>query len=222
MLVNVVCLKWGTKYDAEYVNRLYSMVERNLTIPHRLVCVTDDPRGLDPAIERRPIEHSELTGWWHKLTLFKPRFYDLEGATLFLDLDIVIVGGLDAFFQHEGEFCIISNWKPNYYNSAVFRLNIGAYPEVWEAFEKRHDEVAERLHGDQDWMTEMIPNATGWPDGWVVSYKKHCVPLGAGGIAGVPRDARIVAFHGSPRQHEIKDGPLDEWEQAPWINDYWR
>jgi len=53
MLVNVVCLKWGIKYDREYVNRLYSMVERNLTIPHRFICVTDDPRELNPAIETR-------------------------------------------------------------------------------------------------------------------------------------------------------------------------
>ena len=27
----VLCIKWGTRYGAEYVNRIYGMVSRNLT-----------------------------------------------------------------------------------------------------------------------------------------------------------------------------------------------
>jgi hypothetical protein len=30
-LRNVICMKWGTKYGPEYVNRLYAMVRRHLT-----------------------------------------------------------------------------------------------------------------------------------------------------------------------------------------------
>ena len=30
-LRNVICMKWGTKYAPEYVNRLYAMVRRHLT-----------------------------------------------------------------------------------------------------------------------------------------------------------------------------------------------
>jgi hypothetical protein len=33
--VNIVCLKHGTKYNSDYVNRLYNMVQRNLTIPFK-------------------------------------------------------------------------------------------------------------------------------------------------------------------------------------------
>ena len=40
---NIICMKWGTKYGPEYVNRLASMVRRNTTIPCRFVCMTDDP-----------------------------------------------------------------------------------------------------------------------------------------------------------------------------------
>ena len=39
---NIICMKWGTKFGASYVNRLYDMVERNTTVPHRFVCFTDD------------------------------------------------------------------------------------------------------------------------------------------------------------------------------------
>ena len=32
----IVCLKHGTKYSSEYVNKLYNMVKRHCTIPHTL------------------------------------------------------------------------------------------------------------------------------------------------------------------------------------------
>lgn len=54
-VVNVVCMKWGTKYPALYVNNLASMVKRNLTLPYRFVCFTDDPTGLDNDIETFPL-----------------------------------------------------------------------------------------------------------------------------------------------------------------------
>ena len=54
MKKNVVCIKWGNKFGADYVNSLYRMVEKNLTIPHRFVCFTDNAEGIDPGVEIRP------------------------------------------------------------------------------------------------------------------------------------------------------------------------
>ena len=34
---HIICMKWGTKYGPEYVNRLRSMVRRHLKRPHRFV-----------------------------------------------------------------------------------------------------------------------------------------------------------------------------------------
>ena len=44
--VNIICMKWGEKYDSSYVNILYNMVERNLNRPFRFVCFTDNKSGL--------------------------------------------------------------------------------------------------------------------------------------------------------------------------------
>ena len=41
----IVCMKWGPKYPAEYANKLYGMVRRNIQGPIRFVCLTDDPTG---------------------------------------------------------------------------------------------------------------------------------------------------------------------------------
>ena len=46
----IICMKWGDKYGAEYVNRLYNMVRRNLTLDFQMVCLTDDSTGIDPAV----------------------------------------------------------------------------------------------------------------------------------------------------------------------------
>ena len=42
----VICISWGPKYGAPYVNRLYAMVARNLTPPFSFTCFTDDAGGL--------------------------------------------------------------------------------------------------------------------------------------------------------------------------------
>jgi hypothetical protein len=37
-----ICINWGTKYGADYVNRLYGMVARNTTPPFTFTCFTDN------------------------------------------------------------------------------------------------------------------------------------------------------------------------------------
>ena len=48
--IHIFCMKWGTLYDATYVNRLHSMVKRNLTLPFTMVCFTDDETGIDQPV----------------------------------------------------------------------------------------------------------------------------------------------------------------------------
>ncbi|WKL39844.1 hypothetical protein Q1M64_13210 (plasmid) [Sinorhizobium meliloti] len=46
----VICINWGTKYGAPFINRLYAMVARNITPPFTFTCFTDCRAGLNPAI----------------------------------------------------------------------------------------------------------------------------------------------------------------------------
>ena len=91
-VLNVLCVKWGTKYPADYVNRLRSMVSRNLPLPHRFVCLTDDAAGLERGIETLPFLQTDLEYCWNKLLLFDR--LPLEGVGLYLDLDVVVTGDL--------------------------------------------------------------------------------------------------------------------------------
>ena len=109
--VLILTMKWGTLYGAEDVNRLHAQVRRHLARPHRFVCFTDDPAGLDPGVEAMPLPELGLPEGstdtrWRKLALFNPDL-GLEGTALFLDLDLVIVGPLDPFFEVPGEVVIL-------------------------------------------------------------------------------------------------------------------
>ena len=83
---NVVCVKWGDKFTAEHVNRLYRMVERNITLPFNFYCYTEDSEGVDERISIVSLDtRLDLKAWWWKLTMFKQNDYD--GVNLYLDLD---------------------------------------------------------------------------------------------------------------------------------------
>jgi hypothetical protein len=83
--VNVICMKWGTKYGPEYVNRLYRGVQKHLSRPHRFVCFTEDPAGIDPGVEIKPLPSLGLPPGpergWLKLATFAPKLADLKGVT---------------------------------------------------------------------------------------------------------------------------------------------
>ena len=49
--VNIICMKWGEKYDSSYVNKLFNMVSRNLDRNFRFLCLTDDNSGILSSIE---------------------------------------------------------------------------------------------------------------------------------------------------------------------------
>ena len=95
---NVVCIKWGEKYSAEYVNRLYGMVQRQLSLPHRFVCLTEDSTGIDSVIETLPLIRTDLKHSYTKLQLFLNPLHDIQGQILFLDLDTVILNSIDDLF----------------------------------------------------------------------------------------------------------------------------
>ncbi len=217
----------GDKYPfPEYVLRLRSMVARNLTVPHRFICITDfplNPGGYPQAelLEADDIEWlkppTDLPGWWGKLGLFKPGF--ATGMNLWLDLDVVITGSLDILVDYLP--CALAtpwNWAQSGHGGCQSSVMLwyGDGPRsIYDSFDHsdahwppRNDNG--KLWGDQEWITVCRDN--GFPvteiePGLVVSYKYHCRTEGKS-----PDNARVVVFHGEPN-------PSDCHEQ--WIKDAW-
>ncbi|MCC5839855.1 MAG: glycosyl transferase [Opitutales bacterium] len=237
--VNVICMKWGTKFPALYVNRLHSMVSRHLKRPHRFVCFTDDPTGLHSAIEALPLPPMDLPPGkergWRKLSTFQSPLADLTGPTLFLDVDIVILGDLDAFFEHPGEFCIIHDWlRPNRIegNSSVYRFEANRFPEIYAEFIADIDKVKAEHRHEQSYLSSAVHRMgklTYWPADWCVSFKRHCLlpfPLSIWKVPEPPEKAKILVFHGSPTPEDALNGRIRGifrfLRPTRWIADHWR
>ena len=130
---HILCMKWGTKYGPEYVNRLYAMVRRHLQGDFNFVCLTDNAQGIRPEVQCLPIPSLDLPPGipergWTKLTTFAADLHGLRGTALFLDVDVVVTGPLDEFFTHPGEFLIIHDHKRPWRvtgNSSVYRFELG-------------------------------------------------------------------------------------------------
>lgn len=198
----VACLKVGTMYGPEYVNRLAAMVRRHATVPHEFVCLTDNATGID--CESCPVGCG-LPGWWAKLVLFQPHPRLAGARVVFLDLDTVIVGNLDWLLQYNGPFAILRDfYRPTGYGSAVMSIAPGFGGHVWQRFTP---DVMRLMHGDQNWLERQVPHADRWQDiapGKIGSYK-------ADGLQDGPKGFAVCAFHGRPKPHEVNGWICDAW-----------
>ena len=243
--VNVLTLKWGTRYGSQFVNKLFKAVTRNLTLPFRFVCFTDDPTGLDDGIESFPIPEIDLDPperylGWRKLCLFRDDL-PLEGQCLFLDLDILITGSLDDFFSYETQkIPIIRDWValgrrifpkgPPVGNSSVFRFNANECSFVYEQYLREKDWALSNFRPPQSYLTHCIrPRMAFWPKQWTISFKEHCrpvFPLNYLVEARCPPDARIVVFHGRPDPDEAAYGfrgkKIHHYvKPTTWVRELW-
>ena len=245
--VNILCMKWGTLYGPEYANRLYAMVARNITRPFRFVCFTDDETGLRREIVVRPLPHIDIDPPyektpWKKLALYEADLGDVTGTALFLDLDLVIVGSLDRFFEFPGAYCVIRNWtrpKDIVGNTSVFRFEIGAHTDLLERFHSRSTQHwVDKDRIEQTFLSRILHEQgqlTFWPDGWCASFKVHALPggwkfprllLNWVKRSQVPDEASIVVFHGHPNPDDALAGRwpggwYKRLRPATWIDDYW-
>lgn len=241
---HILCMKWGTKYGPEYVNRLYAMVRRHLSGDFNFVCLTDDGAGIRPEVQCLPIPPLDLhlkpgqkDHAWKKLTTFEQDLHGLRGTALFIDLDVVIVGSLDAFFEHPGEFLIIHDYPRPWRraritgNSSVYRFELGAHPDVLAYFRANMDKVQAEHRNEQEYLSAFM-HAKGklayWPAAWCPSFKYHGIPTWPTNYwtePFVPEGARIVIFHGECNPPDALAGKRNRAfrfiRHARWIERFW-
>ena len=235
----VLCMKWGTKYGPEYVNRLYGMVRRHLQGEFRFVCLTDLSAGIRAEVQCLSIPPLALPPGipergWTKLTTFSADLHGLRGTTLFLDLDVVIVDDITPFFEVPGEFLIIHDWKRPWRvtgNSSVYRFRIGAHADLLQYFRTHVDEVRARVRNEQAYLSDALDKQgklAYWPADWCASWKYHCIPpfpMNYWREPSIPRGARILIFHGVMNPPDALAGrSVGNWRHArpaPWIAAHW-
>lgn len=230
--INIVCLKWGTKYGSDYVNKLYSAVKRNTTVPFKFHCFTDDSTDIRREVKVHPLAFTDLQTWWNKLYLFSNQIDIPLGEKIFyVDLDTLITGSLDSLLQVNAKKLVALK---DFYagiartastmGSGLMAWTHGKYTNVWEEFRKDPAAAIKMMHphGDQKWIERMIPLRAYWQDLYptkVVSFKVHCK-------AGLPSGATVVCYHGAPSIPESISQYTKDWKwsipPAPWVAKYWK
>ena len=221
MQQTIICAKWGKRYPALYVNTLWSMIKRNTNRDTRLICFTDDPSGVNPAISTYPIPEINLpmpafVHGWRKITFWASQLEPLRGDVLFLDLDVVVVGSLAPFFSVGSPDQVILARNPvrpleRLGQTSVYRFPVGKLVPLQEAFCADPQGVADRYEYEQRFVTRNAPGGvTFFPNAWVRHIRHHCkppFPLNYFMTARLPKDARIVIFPGGFHpEHAIAGG----------------
>jgi hypothetical protein len=220
----------GGDYDLIYVKCLVAGIRRSLSLPHKIVCLTDaQPEHLRACEldEVIPLSYS-WPGWWAKMELFR-----LPGPLLYLDLDTVVVGNIDPLVEwvtqpenfllmlrgfYRKDMCsgilgwnadmkwLFDSFIKDYANKATFRQRPTAIHMIIGREQFRGDQEWLRMFFKKEKLYRPIRMAQDVMPG-IYSYTVNIQNNGA-----LPLNSRIICFHGHPRPHELQ--PVPEWMQA--------
>lgn len=221
---------YRSKFSAEHVNVLRRMVARHYPEPHRFLCVTDMPKGIDSDVDvvpawndfaQIPSPHGgHNPSCYRRLRAFAPGVDAVLGERFVsLDLDTVITGDLAHLWNRPEDFVAWGETNPkSFYNGSMFLLRAGTRTKVWEQFDPKRSPDAAKAAGkfgsDQGWLSYCLGKgeATWTTKDGVYSYNVHLREK----TTTLPANARIVMFHGS----------TDPWSQAAqqltWVREHYQ
>ena len=239
--ITFVTWKWqGTDphrtFLSAHVNVLRAMLARHYHAPHRLLCITDDARGLDPCIEVLPLPltkadaltspHSTLSkvfpACYRRLWLFSEEAATLlPGRIGLLDIDVVILSDITALLQSKtadfvGWCCPEFGWSK--VAGGFWMHTPGTRTDVWETFDPARSPAlayAQGLRGsDQSWLSYML-----YPCKETITARDGVVKI------GWLRKSGHVPPHGT--KMIFLSGVAPPWDPAvqrgqSWITEHWR
>jgi len=227
-VITVVTYLWAHRgrtptYRPAHVQLLARSVARWLSVPHRVVCISDEPvKGVETHQNPAPQFPARC---YRRLWLFSPEARTLGDQILHLDLDLVICGPLDALVQRAADLVVYkapSIARRGYsLNPSVMTLRPGTQTDIWERFCQDPAKIIRLAEADGWWGSDQA----------VLSYLRRTTPVETVGDADgvvsfrrirherlttLPPNTRIVSFHGkrTPWEPEIQT-------QHPWIRSAW-
>lgn len=249
LVYNIITLKVGNKYGAEYVNILYKYCKIFCSKKFNFVCFTEKNEDLHENIIVKEIPHKtwiedDIAGWWLKLAIFQPGLFEENSMNLFLDLDNIICNQIDKFFDillSEN----VNNNKKNDENKNKLNIVYSIKDWVWynklDGF-KIFNTSAITWHGSnikikKVWnnflknKNEIYKNFKIEQDYFSYFMRENLEPYPNEWVVSFKecfqekkekftQNTSIVVFHGYPKPHDIiKNEEL--MSKNPWIKNLW-
>lgn len=246
-MLHVILWKWKQEgfrdnYIGEYVNIVAGMLRLHLPgMALRIVCVTDDPTGIEAPTETFPLwnDHStvlnasgkHLPSCYRRLKLFDRETQIALGINegdriMSLDLDTIIVQAFtDIMARIEKSKAIFAGWgvrgiyHQTVFNGSFWTFRAGDHlQKIWSSFHPVKSPALCLKNGflgsDQAWLSMNF------------ALRNDVLPIRTPEFISYPREvrrthvldrrARIVFFHGSRKPWH----PL-EFRQQVWITKHW-
>lgn len=192
---------------SSYVNNLYRGVKKHSDREFEFICFTNEKLNLDKDIIVRQFPIVTDKGVLPRIYMFSEESGLWGHQVLCFDLDVVIVGSLEALMKYKGLFCARSKFKPGEEykldgDIMSFRAGPEAEARFWLPFINNIDRAVRMTQGrERYWVRHVAGDiADRWDKvapGAVVSYKRHVMKN------GIPQGASVVSCHGYPRPHQI-------------------
>lgn len=196
-MLNVICYwfnDWCVNFGPEYVWRLYRNIKKYTTVPYNFCCFSDKPQKLAvPCIKFEPYLKWNL----NKFLAFEY----LSGRVISFDLDIMIFDNIDDILAAEYDFACTHKLKGGNLAGGSIISTTAEYGQKLAAHIKENKSQIEKYTKGSErlYLRKYIKNPTFWQNyhSGIYSYKHHCKE-------SVPKDCRIMVFHGNPRPHETE------------------
>jgi len=222
------------QYTVEHVERAVAMVDRNLTLPHRFVLITDQPVSIanvrtvplwpDFHLVKAPSERwrRDYVQCYVRLRIFSAEDYirDIVGERFVsMDLDMIVSGSLDPLFSRTEDFLIVKALDHPHrgpYNGSMWMMTTGARREVWEDFSleaiKAMPDNIDFHITDQGWILYRLgEKEAGWDHRDGVYLWPSIVWHQIQRPKQLPKNARVSFFNGG-------DKPWDMvWSKKLWM-----
>ena len=194
MKKNILCVKWGNKYD-DYVEKLKSQVEQHCSYDFNFYCLTDNPqKSYDLKLPTHWDEHfnPDTNNFWayRKCYMFnEDLFPQIEGNDfLFLDLDILIHKSIDPLFKFvnprivRGWWNDIENCRKNFgkgkstpLNSSVIKWSRGQLKLVYDEINRNADYIFFTYKTIDNYFNQCWYNVHDENDGFFKGFPKGMI-----------------------------------------------
>lgn len=232
-MLTICCSKWGQLFSAKHVNVLRAALERHLALPHELVCITDDPAGIDRRVRTVPMPtaYADTPRCRRRMEFYSRDFADrhLGPRGLYLDLDVVIVGPLAPILDRDEP---IIGWKVGHagvFSGSFLLADAGALDGAWQLFKAdpwgypaslQPRGVASDQAMFNDWLSRQPPipfwtEADGFVSYYGAGYER-LEHLGVGpNRRRLPPGARVVVLGSADLE------VLEQPDRYDWVRDHW-
>ncbi len=98
-MVNLICTKYGSLYNSDYVNNLYESLQKNVSVKFQFWCRTDDAKNITRNVNIITIDNLEpIKNRYEKISLLKHQTF--EGTCVSFDLDMIITSDITHYVSH--------------------------------------------------------------------------------------------------------------------------